>query len=369
MPRGAIDTTYVGFGQAWALGAAVVRELAWGLRAVSREVERWRRYAAKIPDATIREDALAALEHKRSNTDGAALFWTIPMQRCPRLLRLLVAYEIMADYLDSAVERGAGAGMANGRQLHLALVDAVDVQRPVSDYYRHHPWRDDGGYLSGLVEACRHGCARLPSYSSVRPLLMRAATLAQVQGLSHEPNVSLREAVLQAWAEREGEGEGGNELGWYETAGAASAWLTVLALLAAAAEPTPMMPHLAGIYAAYLPWISLTATLLDSYGDLVEDQRNNENSYIARYGSLELAVNRINEVVRRATREAGTLHNGERHSVILAAMIAMYLSKDSARTPDMLSTSRQLLRSGGPLAMLLGPVLRAWRVLSSMRDT
>jgi tetraprenyl-beta-curcumene synthase len=367
MPGGALDTTCISFRQAWALAVAVMRELAWGLRGVSREVEKWRVRAAQIPDATIRRDALAALSDKRSNTEGAALFWTIPALRCPRLLKLLVAYEIMADFLDSAVERGAHAGIVNGRQLHLALVDAVDIERPISDYYRHHPWQDDGGYLPRLVEACRYGCATLPSYWRVRPLLMRAATLAQVQGVNHELDLRLREAILKAWAGRES--DTGSELGWYETAGAASAWLTVLALMAVAAEPAMPSNHAPAVYSAYFPWISLTATLLDSYGDLAEDRLNEENSYIARYGSLEAAVMRIGEIMRRASLEARLLNNGERHSVILAAMIAMYLSKDSARTPDMQPTSRQLLRSGESLATLLGPVLRAWRLLYSLRDT
>lgn len=347
------------------MGVAVVRELVWGLRAVLHEVQRWRAHAAEIPDATIREDALAALAQKRPNTDGAALFWTVTARRSPKLLRLLVAYEIMADFLDSTVERGAHVGIANGRQLHLALVDAVDVARPVSDYFRHHPWRDDGGYLPRLVGECRYGCMMLPSYWSVRPLLTRAAALAQVQGLNHELDLLLREAILRAWVEEQCGGE--SEVGWYETAGAASAWLTVLALMAIAAEPAPSPSHVADVYTAYFPWFSLTATLLDSYGDLVEDELNGTNSYIARYGSLEAAVQRIDEVVKRATAEACLLHNGPRHAVILAAMIAMYLSKDSAMTPDMKPTSQRLLRSAGPLAMLLGPVLRTWRVAFSLR--
>jgi tetraprenyl-beta-curcumene synthase len=367
MPGGTFDTTCISVGQAWALGVAVVRELVWGLRKVLREVERWRARAAEIPDATIREDALAALDHKRSNTEGAALFWIIPKRRCPRLLNLLIAYEIMADYLDSAIERGAHVGIVNGRQLHLALVDAVDIERPTSDYYRHHPWQDDGGYLSLLVEACRHGCAALPSYVAVKPLLVRAAAHAQVQGLNHELDLCLRKVVLQTWAAQQG--GAANELGWYETAGAASAWLTVLALMAVAAEPTPPSNYASAVYSAYFPWISLTATLLDSYGDLVEDRLNKENSYITHYGSLEAAVWRIGEIMRRATLEARLLDHGERHSLILAAMIAMYLSKESTRTSEMQLTSRQLLRSGESLAMLLGPVLRTWRFMYSLRDT
>ncbi len=196
-------------------------------------------------------------------------------------------------------------------------------------------------------------------------MLVRAATLAQVQGISHELDDVLRDVALEVWAARERDPD--SELGWYEMAGAASAWLTVLALLAVAAEPQSGTDYALGVYLAYFPWISLTATLLDSYGDLIEDQVNNENSYVARYESLEVAVGRIEDVLRRAVLETGLLRNGERHAVILAAMVAMYLSKDSARTPDMKATSRMLLCAGGPLAMLLGPVLRAWRVAYSLR--
>ncbi len=367
MPGGTNDTSRISGGQVWALGAAVARELVWGLRKVSREVARWRARAAEIPDATIREDALTALDHKRSNTEGAALFWIIPTRRCPRLLNLLVAYEIMADFLDSAIERGAHVGMVNGRQLHLALVDAVDIERPTSDYYRHHPWQDDGGYLPRLVQACRCHCATLPAYRSVRPLLIRAARLAQVQGLNHELDAPLRESVLKAWAIVEG--DAGSGLGWYETAGAASAWLTVLALMAVAAEPGPSASQAYEVFLAYFPWIALAATLLDSYDDLVEDQLNNTSSYLAQYGSFDVMVGRIDELVLRATREARVLHNGERHAVIVASMVALYLSKDSVRNAEMKATSRMLLHSGGPLAVLLGPVLRSWRLFSSLGDT
>jgi tetraprenyl-beta-curcumene synthase len=354
--------------QVWGLGLAVGRELVWGLRGVLREVERWRTQAEQIPNPRIRHDALVALEHKRPNTDGAALLWTIPTRRSPRLLRLLVAYEIMGDFLDSTVERGIEAGASDGCQLHLALVEAIDLQRPLSDYYNEHPWRDDGGYLDGLVKACRSGCALLPSYMNVRPLLIRAATLAQVQGLNHESDLVLRQLVLEAWASREG--NAGSGLGWYETAGAASAWLTVLALMAVAAEPLPAENQAYEVFLAYFPWIALAATLLDSYDDLVDDRRVGAYSYLAAYGSFEFAVSRIDQLVRRATVEARALrHGGERHAVIVASMVALYLSKDSVCGPGIGDSSKMILRSAGPLAVFLGPVLRVWRLMGSMRDT
>ncbi len=70
-----------------------------------------------------------SLSSKRASTDGAALFWTLPDGRSPNLLRLLVAFEVMADFLDNVSERGVQAGPANGIQLHVALSEALDPGR------------------------------------------------------------------------------------------------------------------------------------------------------------------------------------------------------------------------------------------------
>jgi tetraprenyl-beta-curcumene synthase len=363
MPGAFKGASYISLGQTKALVGAVARELCWGLRAVSREVDVWRGRAATIPDHTIREDALSSLESKRGNTDGAALFWTIPDRRRPQLLRLLVTYEIMCDFLDNVSERGADAGLENGRQLHLAFTEALNPDVPISDYYRYHPWRDDGGYLRLLVELCRLACALLPSFAAVLPTLIRAAGLATVQGINHELDAQLRDSTLRAWAAREFPGRA--DLTWYELTGAASTWISVFALLALAAEPGRQPQEGAETYGAYF-WVCLAATVLDSYVDEAEDLANGDHSYFGHYPSKEQGVERAHEIVERATREIGALRHGHRHAVIVACMAALYLSKDSALEPGMLETSRMLLRSGGPLAAMLGPVLRAWRVAYSL---
>jgi tetraprenyl-beta-curcumene synthase len=337
------------------------------LRAVSREVRRWRTRAAAIPDATLRTDALQALTGKRASIDGAALFWTLPDDRSPCLLGLLVAYEITADFLDSVSERGAHVGLANGLQLHLALSEALDPEAPVSAYYLHHPWSDDGGYLRALVETCRERCMRLPSYGRrARLLTIRAATLTQVLGLNHELDPDTRDSALRGWiaAQR----HPGAELLWFEWTAAASAWLTVLALLALAAERACEERCFAEIYDAYLPWISLTGTMLDSYVDQAQDATAGDHSYIAHYSDADAAARRVGELVRCATVKARTLPRGARHAVIVACMVAMYLSKDSARTPQMRASTRRLAHAGGSLARLLLPVLRLWRIVYAQRS-
>ena len=228
--------------------------------------------AASIPDAVLRRDALAAIDRKRGNIYGAALFWTLPSRRSPDLLRLLVAYEVMADFLDCASERGAHVGIDNGLQLHRALVEALQPSLEVSDYYGRHPWKDDGGYLRALVQTCRETSGRMPSYESARPLLLRAAHYTQVLAFNHEPDSAARDMALKGWAEAHFGRDGG--LAWFELAAGASAWLTVLALLALSAEPGLDEQRIARTYDAYLPWVSLSGTMLDSYGDIAEDAAN-----------------------------------------------------------------------------------------------
>jgi len=350
-----------------ALAGAAIRELLWGLRDVSREVDRWRTVTAGIPDDALRHDALAAIDRKRANIDGAALFWTLPRVRSRELLRLLVAYEILADYLDCTSERAAHVGIRNGLQLHRALIEALDPGLHVSDYYRYHPWVKDGGYVRALVDTCRQTCVALPSYEAARPLLHRAALLTQVLALNHEPDHSRRDAALRLWAQEHFPSD--EELSWFEWAGGASAWLTILALLALAAEPDRDARDAKDTYTVYLPWVSLAGTMLDSYGDVAEDAANAAHSYIAHYSSTDAAAKRIAEIIRRSLDGAASLRDGERHLVIASCMIAMYLSKDSVRTPETRALTQSLTHAAGPLTRLLMPVLRVWRRLYGQRST
>jgi tetraprenyl-beta-curcumene synthase len=339
---------------------AATRELLWGLRAVSCEIQIWRTRALAIPDSAIREDALSSIERKRGHTDGAALFWILPPRRDRKLLRLLVTYELIWDFLDSLNEHGACGGTANGRQLHKALVEALDPAEPISDYYRYHPWRDDGGYLRMLVETCRTECSTLPSYGCVRPFVVREAKRAQVLALNHDTDPACRDEALKAWAACECPEE--SRLRWFELSGAASASMTVHAFLALAAQPACTEDMLLQTRAAYFPWMSAATTMLDSYVDQAEDELSGNHRYISHYEDEKLAAERVRDLVTRSAREARRLRDGRRHAVITACMVAMYLSKDSARTPEMRAGTASIARAGGTLTRVLLPVLRLWRV-------
>ncbi len=87
--------------QAGALGAVAFRELSWVLPTVADQVAVCRSQASLIPDAPIRHDALTTLAEERFNTEGAALFATLPRHRSTDLVRLLATFEIIWDFLDT----------------------------------------------------------------------------------------------------------------------------------------------------------------------------------------------------------------------------------------------------------------------------
>jgi tetraprenyl-beta-curcumene synthase len=323
--------------------------------------------ATEIPDEVFRRDALSALDRKRGNTHGAGMFWTLPRVRSPCLLRLLVTYQIMWDYLDTVSESGAMAGQANGLQLHLALVDALDPSRPIADYYRHDPSCEDGGYLCALVLACREFCIQLPSFQCVRSLLVREAARVNVQAINHDLDPVSRDAGLRKWVTSEFPDSW--DVQWFELAAAAGANIAIYALFALAAEPVCDDTQIARAYRTYFPWGSALATMLDSFVDQEEDAANGDQCYVAYYETPELATRHIARLIQRCLHETQTLGNSERHRLIAACMVAMYLSKDSARTEAICARTQYLVNSGGSLTKLLLPILRAWRVVFRQRST
>ncbi|HEY6780725.1 MAG TPA: DUF2600 family protein, partial [Thermoleophilaceae bacterium] len=154
---------------------------------VRRELKAWRTRAGRIPDARLRGHALCTHDAKSAHSEGAAAFAVLAQpQRRQTVVRALVAFQGMYDYLDTLSEQRGPDLFANGAQLHSALVTALDLDAVQPDYYAYIPDRDDGGYLRGHVETCRAACAQLPSFPLVAGAVRHAAYRCMVsQGLNH----------------------------------------------------------------------------------------------------------------------------------------------------------------------------------------
>jgi len=354
------DVAPLTLSQVQTLGGVVARELLWAEPIVRHEIRRWRTRAAEISDEALRRDAISAIDRKRQNVHGAALFCTLANKRSKVLLRLIVAYQVMWDFLDSANESAASLGEANGLQLHTSMVDALEPTRPMRDYYLYDVREGDVGYLRALVDECRQQCQGLRSFPRVQPFLVEEARRASVQALNHDPCPASRVAKLQGWAEQEFPGQ--QEAEWFELSGAAAASLDIYALLALASDLDLDDDEIASVHRIYSPWVSLASTMLDSYVDNTDDVATGHHSYIAYYPNRDVATTRLTEIMRRCLSEASALPRGEKHVVVIASMIAMYLSKDSARTNESRRMTRALLARSGSLPQVLLPVLRLWLI-------
>jgi len=199
----------------------------------------------------------------------------------------------------------------------------------------------------------------------VRALLIREAGRAAVQAINHDLDPVRRAKDLRTWAEREYRFEDAH---WFELTAAAGAGLSIYALFALAAQPCPVESEALRVYDAYFPWASAVATMLDSYVDQVEDTANGDHIYIEHYRSPAAADRSIAGLIQRSLLEAARLAEGERHVLLVACMVAMYLSKDSARLSERRARTRDLIRAGGSLTRILLPVLRLWRWAYAQRS-
>jgi tetraprenyl-beta-curcumene synthase len=330
---------------------------------VRKTVREWRRRAAAIPDLRLRHDALAALQDKRPLLDGAGLFWILPRERQPDLIRLLVTFQILANLHDHAGERaGHGATEAAGSVRTLGLV--LDAHRPWRGYFAGSP-PPDGGYLDALALTCRSATLRLPHYGSVRPILIDHAARAEIMDIDHDATAADRPERLRRFtSDRIAHPR---DMRWWEAAAGAPSMMSVIVALALAADERTTRDELSRATDAYI-WVGAVGTLLDNYIDRDDDRATGTHNYMAYYAGRDGGAERLAAVIERTLLEVASLPRGELHLVIVASMIAMYLTSDSARGARLRSSTRALAARSGSLTRALIPVLAAWRVVYRETD-
>ena len=333
---------------AWALAAVIVRYLATIQPHASRELARWRRRALSIPDPELRAHVLRPFDADLSAV-GASIFAVLaPWPQQPGLVRLLVAYVLLWSYVDVRTERDAAADP----RLYDALLDALPSGRSA----RTSLSLDDGGYLCALVTECRRRVVALPSWPAVAPIALLVADDGRaVQAINHGPASAVVER-LRAWARAQA------GVPWPEACAAASSPLAIHALMALAAH-REVGGHEARVTASAYQPVSALGVLCDHLIDHAEDGALSNHSYLPHLGSLTARPRVLQDLADRAARAVRRLPDGERHTVIVAAMAAMFLSRPAASRPANRAAAGAILEAIGSPAPQLRTVLRARRQL------
>ncbi len=325
--------------------------------AAKRELRYWRRRAQAVPDTQLRAASLAKHSDEALNSEAAALFAILAPRRSRALLvELIVAYQVMYDYLDAVNEEPVGAQLLDGRHLHQALVDAVQPARRRFDYYTHHPRQHDAGYLTTLVKVCNTSLGRLPSTAAVGRLLAVAAErCGEAQARNHAVGAA-GDGQLADWSKAQ-TSDGGYY--WWELAAAGISCLAIHALLTVAATPRKTETDAERVDAAYFPSICAISALLDSVVDRPTDITTGNHSFAAHYTTMRLATVRCEAIIAIAREEVEVLPNGRLHRMLLAGIVAYYISGtavDDEASKRLASDARSLLGA------VMKPMLSVMRV-------
>ena len=317
---------------------------------MDRELERWTAAARRIPDGELRKQALASLSMKRFHCIGGAVFALLaPARRRSGLVPLIVALQTISDYLDNLCDRSTSMDPGDFRQLHLAMMEAVDPALPLSDYYALRAERDDGGYLRGLVEACRGAVAQLPAYGAVKPYVRELVEMyAELQVRKHIRPREREQALLSWWEEHRAAHP---ELRWNEFAAATGSTLGMFCLFAAAADEGTDEAAARQLKDAYFPYVCALHILLDYLIDAEEDRIGGDLNFCGYFTGAADAAARIAGAAEEARRRVGRLKDATFHAMIVEGLFALYLTDPKVeRQPEVAETAGLLARRGSWIA-------------------
>lgn len=291
---------------------------------VNRLLKEWVLLARQCPEPVLRLQALASLENKAFHCQGGAVF-TVDGLHCNQdLLELITAYQTLCDYLDNLCDRaGETEGLAF-RRLHQSLIDALDPNRPISDYYRYFPLKADGGYIKHLVDNCRRQVMLLPSYNMVQDDVLRlAGWYCELQVRKHL-SWDVREKELRGWIDDILPQFPG--LLWNELAAATGSTLAVFALFKLASREYLNREMVDNTLQAYFPWICALHILLDYFIDQQEDRLGKDLNFTFYYANEPEMIVRLTTCVYEARCRAATLLDPTFDLTVVEGLLAMYLT-------------------------------------------
>jgi len=326
---------------------------------VEKELSFWRHRAA-CANAEFSEQALASIFHKRFHCLGGSVYSLFPGCGAGygrRLVRLIVAYQTISDYLDNLCDRMGVFDPHSFRLVHRSLLAALDSGVEPSGLFVGFG-RDDGGYLEQLIRVCREEIHHLPAYSLVRVDALELASLYVDLQVYKHTFVHERTSRLKKWFAYHGKRY--PELHWWEFAAASGSTLGVFALFASATDSHLRADAATELVEAYFPYICGLHILLDYLIDQEEDKCNGDLNFVSQYRSSAESRERLVWFAHGALLAAETLKHGAFHRSVTQGLLGMYLSDPKADTCNA-STISALIDAGGGASRLMCALCRFLR--------
>ncbi|WP_227937572.1 tetraprenyl-beta-curcumene synthase family protein [Alkalihalobacillus deserti] len=317
----------------------------------------WREKAKAIPNKELREQALASINDKAFHCEGGAVYGLLAGGNRNKIIRFIVAYQTISDYLDNLCDRSTSLEERDFRELHKAMYHALSPGENTINFYRYRKDQDDGGYLASLVSTCQDVLNDLPGFNNVQNAMRKLAgyycDLQVYKHVSKEQRVEL----LESW--HEGHKHELPDMTWYEFSACAGSTLGIFCIAAYASNGMMEPERVNLLKSGYFPWIQGLHIMLDYFIDQEEDRIEGDLNFITYYDNKEKMVERIKYVKEKAEESIRTLPDSKFHQLINKGLLALYLADEKVQGhKELKRTAKRFIRFGGLPTMFF--YLNSW---------
>jgi tetraprenyl-beta-curcumene synthase len=312
---------------------------------VKRLLKHWRNEANLCHDEELRLQAISSIRGKDFHCQGGAVFVVPYPEWEETLLKLIVAYQTLCDYLDNLCDRANCLDGVAFRDLHTSLIDALTLDSENHDYYCSYPYKNDSGYIAKMVEECRECLRLLPSYNIVYEDVIRLAGLYIDLQVKKHIDWELREETLIEWATTNVSRHPG--VLWNEFAAASGSTLAIFALFGLATRKDIDVSHSQALVQSYFPWICGLHILLDYFIDQEEDRVGGDLNFTFYYPNNEEMMNRLKVFIRESHRRASQLPDPGFEKTVIEGLLAMYFSDKKVKKQGFNQMAKELINESG----------------------
>ena len=317
---------------------------------VQRYLAGWAERASTIPDPELRSQALASIRTKAFHCEGGAVYGLLAGMRHPEVIRFIVAYQTISDYLDNLCDRSTSLDPDDFRSLHDAMLQALIPDAPHGRYYRLREEQDDGGYLDALVATCQEVLRTTPAYPAIaEPIRELAGYYCDLQVHKHV-RPEERISRLQDWFHKYRDGL--PPMSWYEFSACAGSTLGIFCLVAHAfhGQCTPALAR--KVKEAYFPWVQGLHILLDYLIDQEEDRTAGDLNFCCFYPDGDTMTERLVHFFRQADKSIAPLPDAAFYRMVNHGLLGIYLADRKVnRQRQVRETAKKMIQTGGATAL------------------
>ncbi|MCT7960947.1 tetraprenyl-beta-curcumene synthase family protein [Laspinema sp. D1] len=306
----------------------------------------WKTLAQKIPNLELRKQALMSLETKRFHCEGGAIYGVLAKNKCHLIIKFIVGYQTLCDYLDNLCDRSTSLDPQDFRALHESIFDALHPGAETRNYYRFRKEQEDGGYLNQLVKNCQDVLKEIPAYPKIASTLQELASYYCDLQVHKHVRVEERVPRLKKWFHLHE-----NELPqmqWFEFSACAGSTLGIFSLVSYACNEGYSDGLTQRVKAGYFPWVQGLHILLDYLIDREEDRLGGDLNFCFYYKNIEKMRERLAHFLSKANKSVAQLPEPKFHLMINQALLGIYLAdRKATEDEETQAIAKHLLKLGG----------------------